>query len=59
MSGETVAMWSAARVAAVRVSGNESPVSHLYLLRRGEQLLQAADPVATLRGWLPDEPELR
>ena len=29
------------------------------LLRRGEELLRSADPVRTLHGWLPAEPELR
>lgn len=56
---EIVAIWSTARVAGVRASGGEHSRTYVYLLRRGEQLLGAADPVATLRSWLPAEPSLR
>jgi hypothetical protein len=56
---ETVAIWTTARVAGVRTSGGEGVPSYVYLLRRGEQLLGSVDPVATLRGWLPAEPDLR
>ena len=56
---ETVAIWVAARVAAIRASGGESSVSYVYLLRRGEQLLRSPDPHRALQGWLPGEPDLR
>lgn len=56
---ETVAVWLAARVAAVRGSGGESSISHVYLLRRGEQLVRSPDPYRTLLGWLPGETDLR
>ena len=56
---DTVAIWTTARVAATRASGGENSPTYVYLLRRGEQLLRSADPVTTLRGWLPAEPDLR
>ena len=56
---EVLAIWAAARVAATRVDGGDHTSTDVYLLRRGEQLLQSSDPVATLRGWLPGENDLR
>ncbi len=49
-----------ARVGSVvRIVGSDHTGSFIYLLRRGERLLRSADPVTTLHGWLPAEPELR
>ena len=56
---DSVAIWQSARVAAVRTIGSDHTSAFVYLLRRGEELLRAADPVGTLHGWLPAEPELR
>ncbi len=56
---DTVAIWQSARVAAVRIVGSDHTGSFIYLLRRGERLLRSADPVTTLHGWLPADPELR
>ena len=56
---DSVAIWQSARVAAVRIVGSDNTASFVYLLRRGEELLRSADPLRTLHGWLPAEPELR
>lgn len=46
-------------MAAVRTFDSDHTSAFVYLLRRGEELLRSADPVSTLHGWLPAEPELR
>ncbi len=56
---EVVAIWQRELLAATRVEGSDHTRISLYLLRRGERLLRAADPVAMLRGSEPGEPELR
>lgn len=54
---ETVAIWQRELVAATRVEGSDHVRVSVYLLRRGEDLLRSADPVAMLRGTAPDPPE--
>lgn len=50
---EVVLVWEQARVAARRTTAGQYGVAYVYLLRRGEQLLQATDPVSALQGYLP------
>jgi len=55
---EVVLLWQQARVAARRTTPGQYGGAYVFLLRRGEQLLQASDPVGALRGFLPGS-ELR
>lgn len=55
---ETVAIWQRELVAAIKVEGSDHVRVSVYLLRRGEELLRSADPVAMLRGTTPEPPGL-
>lgn len=50
---EVVILWQQARVAARRTTPGQYGAAYIFLLRRGEQLLQATDPVSALQGYLP------
>ena len=50
---EVITVWQQARVAAQLTTAGQYGAAYVSLLRRGEQLLHAADPVAVLRGYLP------
>lgn len=57
---EIVALWQQALIAVQHVrAGSDHTVVEIVMLRRGEILLQATDPVATLRSWLPGGVSLR